>query len=83
MRYVRKKLVLRLNRELSDEAVARLNVDFRDIVESGAIVKSAALPLESDDKHLHALPRLVFTFNRKDIGRLRQMVDAINAVGAT
>ncbi|HTI52076.1 MAG TPA: TIGR00730 family Rossman fold protein, partial [Planctomycetaceae bacterium] len=82
MRYVRKKLVLRLNRELSDALVERLNVEFVDIVESGKIVKSAALPLESDDKHLQDLPRLVFTFNRKDIGRLRQMVDLINAEGA-
>lgn len=82
MRYVRKKLVLRLNRELSDALVDRLNVEFVDIVESGKIVKSTALPLESDDKHLHDLPRLVFTFNRKDIGRLRQMVDVINADGA-
>jgi uncharacterized protein (TIGR00730 family) len=80
MRFVRKKLVLRLNRELSDEQVERLNVDFADIIESGKIVKSAALPLESDDKHLHELPRLVFNFNRKDIGRLRQMVDAINGL---
>jgi uncharacterized protein (TIGR00730 family) len=83
MRYVRKKLVLRLNRELSDAVVEQLNVDFAGIVESGKIVKSAALPLESDDKHLHDLPRLVFNFNRKDIGRLRQMVDAINTAGAT
>ena len=28
---------------------------------------------------MHSLPRLVFQFNRRDIGRLRQMVDAINA----
>ena len=78
MRYVRRKLVLRLNRELSDELLVRLNDEFRDIIESGRIVRSAALPLESDDPHLAELPRLVFQFNRKDIGRLRQMVDVIN-----
>ncbi|MGQ0636177.1 MAG: TIGR00730 family Rossman fold protein [Planctomycetaceae bacterium] len=78
MRFVRRKLVLRLNVELSDEFVDRLNVDFADILESGKIAKSSALPLESDDTHLIGLPRLVFHFNRKDIGRLRQMVDAIN-----
>lgn len=79
MRYVRKKLVLRLNSEPSDALVEKLNVDFADILESGKIVKSAALPLESDDAHLAQLPRLVLTFNRKDIGRLRQMVDVLNA----
>jgi hypothetical protein len=79
MRFVRRKLVLRLNADLPDEFVERLNVDFADILGSGKITKSPALPLESDDTHLKDLPRLVFNFNRKDIGRLRQMVDAINA----
>ena len=78
MRYVRRKLVIRLNREPGAELISRLNDEFRDIIESGQIVRSAALPLESDDPHLAALPRLVFQFNRKDIGRLRQMVDVIN-----
>jgi hypothetical protein len=81
MRFVRRKLVLRLNRDPGDELVERLNSEFRDIIESGRIVKSAPLPLESDDKHLHDLPRLVFNFNRKEIGRLRQMIDAINDAG--
>jgi len=78
MRYVRRKLVLRLNRDPGEELIARLNEEFSDIVESGKIVRSDALPLESDDPHLAELPRLVFQFNRKDIGRLRQMVDVIN-----
>jgi hypothetical protein len=81
MRYVRRKLVLRLNREPGVELIARLNDEFRDIVESGTIARSSALPLESDDPHLADLPRLVFQFNRKDIGRLRQMVDVINSSG--
>lgn len=79
MRYVRRKLVLRLNREPGEELIERLNNDFGDIVEAGRISRSGALPLESDDPHLAGLPRLVFQFNRKDIGRLRQMVDVINA----
>lgn len=78
MRYVRRKLVLRLNREPGEALIARLNDEFRDIVGSGKIVRSEALPLESDDPHLANLPRLVFQFNRRDIGRLRQMVDVIN-----
>ncbi len=77
MRYVRRKLVFRLNREPGQELIERLNDEFRDII-SGKIVRSGALPLESDDPHLADLPRLVFQFNRKDIGRLRQMVDVIN-----
>jgi uncharacterized protein (TIGR00730 family) len=79
MRYVRRKLVMRLNREPGNDLIDRLNSDFQDIIESGKIVRSAALPLESDDPHLVDLPRLVFQFNRRDMGRLRQMVDVINS----
>jgi uncharacterized protein (TIGR00730 family) len=82
MRFVRRKLVLRLHREPGAELLDRLNDEFRDIVESGRIIRSDALPLESDDAHLAGLPRLVFQFNRKDIGRLRQMVDVINSSDA-
>lgn len=78
MRYVRKKLVFRLNQEPSDALVERLNAEFQDIVEKGRIEKSTALPLESDDPHLAHLPRLLFQFNRRDMGRLRQMVDVLN-----
>lgn len=81
MRYVRRKLVIRLNREPGDELIARLNDHFGDIM-TGKIVRSNALPLESDDPHLADLPRLVFQFNRKDMGRLRQMVDMINSSAA-
>src|SRR5207248_1945896 len=52
MRYVRRKLVLRLNREPGEELIARLNDEFRDIIGSGKIIRSEALPLESDDPHL-------------------------------
>ena len=62
--------------------VERLNDEFRDIVDSGTIARSPALNLESDDPHLKDLPRLVFNFNRKDMGRLREMIDVINASAA-
>jgi hypothetical protein len=81
MRYVRRKLVIRLNYELSDELLTRINEEFRDIT-TGPIVRSGALPQELDDPHLIDLPRLVFQFNRRDMGRLRQMVDLINSAGA-
>jgi uncharacterized protein (TIGR00730 family) len=78
MRYVRNKLVLRLHRDPSDEFIARLNDEFGDIVESGAIKKTTVHRLEADDEHLKDLPRIAFQFDRKSIGRLRQMVDFIN-----
>lgn len=77
-RYVKKKLVLRLHREPTDELIERLNDEFHSFVEAGRIEKSGPLPLEADEPHLEHLPRLVFQFNRRDIGRLRQMIDVIN-----
>ncbi len=78
MRYVRGKLVLRLHREPTNALMQRLNDEFGSIVETGLISKCEPHELESDDEHLDKLPRISFDFNRRDIGRLRQMVDVIN-----
>jgi hypothetical protein len=78
MRYVRGKLVLRLHREPDEAFVAHLNSEFSDLLDSGRIEKATVHRLEADDEHLRDLPRLAFHFNRRDIGRLRQMVDMIN-----
>ena len=80
MRYVRGRLVLRLHEEPTDEFVERLNDDFGDIVESGRIEKTAAHRLEADDAHLLELPRLSLQFDRKNLGRLRQMIDVLNGL---
>jgi hypothetical protein len=78
MRFVRDKLYLRLHREPSDQFVEELNERFSDILEGGRIEKVPAHPLEKDDDHLAHLPRLSLRFNRKEVGRLRQMVDLLN-----
>ena len=79
MRYVRDKLYIRLHSEPKQSFVDQLNRDFADILTDGKIEKADAHPLEADDEHLAELPRLLMHFNRRDFGRLRQMVDAINA----
>ena len=78
MRYVRSRLVLRLVQPLSDVLLGEINREFADILESGAFEQSAPLPAEKDEPDLTDLPRLVFHFNRRNLGRLRQLVDAIN-----
>jgi hypothetical protein len=37
-----------------------------------------ALPVESDEPTLSALPRLIFAFNRRDHGKLRMLIDYLN-----
>jgi hypothetical protein len=44
----------------------------------GHIEKTAVHRLESDDEHLKNLPRLTMMFNRRNFGRLRQMIDVLN-----
>ncbi|MFP6766868.1 MAG: cytochrome D ubiquinol oxidase subunit II, partial [Planctomycetaceae bacterium] len=78
MRYVRGKLVLRLHYAPDDALIERLNDEFSDIVEKGRIELVKTHRLEADDRHLRHLPRLAFRFSRRNIGRLRQMVDLIN-----
>lgn len=84
-RYVGERLVLRLNQELSDSEVAQLNQEFADIILTGQIVKSAALPEEIQKDQpapdISALPRLVLHFNQLDHGRLYQLIATINQMG--
>ena len=78
MRFIRDRLILRLHQEPDDALVERLNDEFSDIVESGRIEKATVHRLEADDEHLRDLPRLSFVFNRKAVGRLREMVNVLN-----
>lgn len=77
-RYVGDQLVIRLNEPVSDDCVASLNKDFSDIVKSGKIVQRGALPEEANEEDLKDLPRIVLRHCRRDFGRLRMLIDAIN-----
>ena len=78
MRYVRNQLVLRLNEALDQPLLDLISAEFPDLLASGQFEQRAALPLEHDDPDLVAKPRLVFHFNRRNFGRLRLLIDAIN-----
>jgi hypothetical protein len=78
MRYVRESLVFRLTQKPSAELIERINDNFADILVDGRFATSEALADERDEPALIALPRLVFHFNRRSLGRLRQLVDFIN-----
>ena len=78
-RYVRDRLVIRLVEPLSDVRLASLNEEFSDVLASGSIVQTGALPEEAGEHEIAHLPRLVLTFARRQFGRLRMLIDAINA----
>jgi hypothetical protein len=79
MRYVNDLLVLRITSALSLERIEQLNDEFADIQVSGRLEQRGALPEEASEPELAELPRLVMHFNRRNLGRLRKLIDAVNA----
>lgn len=79
MRTVGSELVIRLRKPLPIGALDRCRADFPDLLASGTFRLEGRLPEEADEPDLGGLLRLVFSFNRRNFGRLRELVDAINA----
>ena len=78
-RYVRDVLVIRLTRPLPDAYVGALAAEFADIIRDGGITQRAAFAVEADEPEIQQLPRLALRFTRLNFGRLRQLIDRINA----
>ena len=77
-RWVGSRLVLRLMRPLPEKLVERMDTEFDDVFASGKFVQSAALPEEAGEPDIAHLPRLVFQPRRRNFGRLRKVIDAVN-----
>jgi hypothetical protein len=77
MRYIDGQLILRLRHRDSEEMLATLNSDFSDILTQGDI--SLGLPQGDDAMQVPELPRLRLWFDRVNYGRLRQLIDVLNA----
>ena len=78
MRYVKNELVVRLQQPLEPPLLEAINHEFVDLLTAGHFVQREALTLEKDEADLAHLPRLVFSFNRRNLGRLRMLIDTIN-----
>jgi hypothetical protein len=70
--------VLRLNEPLHPLLLDGINEHFSDLLSGGKFEQCSALALEHDDPDLVSKPRLAFQFNRRNFGRLRLLIDAIN-----
>jgi uncharacterized protein (TIGR00730 family) len=81
MRYVERNLVIRIRSPLSPDALVALNHDFPDLLERGTFSQEKALPEEADEPEFASLPRIVFLFNGRCHGRLRQLIDHLNGSG--
>ncbi len=78
MRYVNDRVVMRLKQELSEEHLEQIQAKFSDIVVDGTFQQRDALPAEDGEPDLADMPRLVFHFNRRSLGRLRMLINFIN-----
>ena len=79
LRYVDDQLVIRISTPLDQKDVDTLKKAFAGILIPGGDMRlSGPLDDEINEPELAHLPRLVMDFNKRDFGRLRQLVDAIN-----
>jgi uncharacterized protein (TIGR00730 family) len=78
LRFVGRQLAMRLQRPISEEQVSAIQEQFADLLSEGLFLQRSALPEELDEPTLAGLPRLVFAFNRRSAGRLRQLIDHLN-----
>jgi uncharacterized protein (TIGR00730 family) len=77
-RFVKGKLVLRLQHAPTARELQALNAEFADIVVRGEIEAIEATPDEiADDDHVD-LARIAFRFDRHGWSRLRMLIDRLN-----
>ncbi|HEX7168192.1 MAG TPA: TIGR00730 family Rossman fold protein [Acidimicrobiales bacterium] len=81
-RFVGDRLVMRVRAAPTDEEIAALDREFSDIVVRGHIDRTGPLPPEVNGNDHVDLPRIAFTFDRMNHGRLRSLIDTINALGS-
>jgi uncharacterized protein (TIGR00730 family) len=77
-RIVGDKLVFRLRHALTDTQMADVQTNFDDILKGPLDQSPTPIPQEQDEHP--ELPRLILPFNRTSYGRLRQLIDFLNAL---
>jgi uncharacterized protein (TIGR00730 family) len=76
-RYVKDLFVFRVRRAPDEAELERLNADFADVVTKGRIEVREALPEERDAPEYQ---RVVLQADARAMGRMRQLLDALNAL---
>jgi uncharacterized protein (TIGR00730 family) len=79
-RFVKDLLVVRLKNAPNESALAAMNEDFSDIIVEGKIQAVKPTPEEVEHNEHLELKRIAFNFNRRDYGRLRQLIDVLNGL---
>ncbi|MSU57708.1 MAG: TIGR00730 family Rossman fold protein [Pedosphaera sp.] len=79
-RFVKDLFIIRLKHAPTETAIEALNEDFGDIIVGPPIKKIELTPEEREDKDCLDCERIAFGFNRRDYGRLRELVDVLNSL---
>jgi hypothetical protein len=79
-RFVKDLFIIRLKHAPAATAIDAINEDFADIIVGPPIKCIEPTPEEMEDKDHIELPRLAFGFNKRDYGRLRQLIDVLNGL---
>jgi uncharacterized protein (TIGR00730 family) len=79
-RFVKDLFIIRLKHAPPETALEALNEDFEDLIVGPPIKRIEPTPEEREDNDELGLQRIAFGFNRRDYGRLRQLVDVLNGI---
>jgi uncharacterized protein (TIGR00730 family) len=79
-RFVKDLFVIRLKHAPAETALDAINEDFADIITGAPFKRIDPTPEEMEDNDNVELHRLAFGFNRRDYGRLRQLIDVLNGL---
>jgi uncharacterized protein (TIGR00730 family) len=90
LRYSRDLLILRLHRKVIEPQLAAIREQFNELAApelserfgDRAWRSCGPLKVERNERKLRHLHRLVFPFNRRDHGRLRELIDHLNGLPA-
>jgi uncharacterized protein (TIGR00730 family) len=77
-RWLGARLIIRLQNALPPEVVEKMNTDFADVLASGKFEQGPALAEENSEPEIAQLPRLIFQPHKRNFGKLRAVIDAVN-----
>src|SRR5439155_959284 len=75
----RDELFLRVKHAPSAEELAQLNAEFASICSSGGI-ESRRTQVIDEETLVPEFPRIVLNFDRRSLGKLRQLIDRLNSL---
>lgn len=78
IRFVGRQLAIRVKTPLAEQQVQDLQPRFKDLLTEGTFEQRGPLAEELEEPALKDLSRIIFSFNRRSAGRLRQLIDHLN-----